>query len=117
MPGPTSCPALQKSRLEVYTLVRNVQHTNANVMPQGANNHSDDGEGNHRDTVVPALRSDGCWGSILMWQPAACAWLLATASAMMPEPGGRPLAILCIAASAEVSRVASAGACTNHQLS
>lgn len=38
-----------------------------------------------------------------MWQPAACAWLLATASAMMPEPEGRPLAILCIAASAEVS--------------
>ena len=59
--------------------------------------------GSHNETVVPTLLSQACSGSMRIWQLAAWAWLFATARAIIPEPVGRPCAILCIAASAEVS--------------
>ena len=59
MLGPISCPALQKGSFEDSTPVE-TSSIYSGLTLQRLDNYSDDGEGSHKDTVVPGLQSDGC---------------------------------------------------------
>lgn len=59
MLGPIIFPALQKGSFEGHVPVK-MSSMNSGLTPQRQNNYSVNGEGNHKDTVVPGLLLEGC---------------------------------------------------------